>query len=161
MATFVATARRRRSSTAPDRARTKIVSPRIRRRFARAPAGVEWRCRRVDSRLALRRRWPGTSGAPDRIGIVLDAGRAARGTLHIAAARHRTDDAHGQTGVERRTNAAHFWRAARTAALRERRPPSRRDALSHAAISTFLALDGTRATTTDAALGRTMKPGAS
>src|SRR5213593_3688325 len=95
------------------------------------------------SRLALRRRRPGTSGSPDRVVSVLDAGGPARRSLHALAARHRTDDAHRQTVVERGADASYLRCVARAPALAKGGPARRRDAPSHAAIPALLAMDRT------------------
>src|SRR5262245_30060605 len=99
------------------------------------------------SRLALRGRWP------QRIILVLDAGRPAGDALHVVAERHRTDDAHGQTGLERGTHPPHQRRAGCTLDLAPREATPRGNALSPLALSTRVAMARAAATAANAAMG--------
>src|SRR5207247_497869 len=92
-----------------------------------------------------------------RVVPLLDAGRPARDALHLAAARHRADDAHGQTVLERRANPPRERYPGRPFAFAERGPAPRRDPLSYASLPTLLAMGRTAPATTDATLVRPMR----
>ena len=83
---------------------------RVRRRTPAEPRRAERRRERVVRGLARR---PGAFP----IRALLDAGRPPRNALHVPAAGHRGDDAHGSTDLERRANAAHERSAGRLADL--------------------------------------------
>ncbi len=93
---------------------------------------------------------------PDRIVRILDARRASRRAFRSVTQRHRADDAHRSSVVERRTYVAHLGRARCAPGIVHRGGAADRDTIPRRRVPADLVPAGTAAAAPDAPLGRSI-----